>query len=170
MRRTLVFVLLLSVMAIPTFLSAAKKPTPVDIKNFNKVFIGWVDVNPDDYHKLGYGSKEEWSGVINGANVNFQKNLASSSAFSGKTVTSAKDRTDTNTAGNDLYVKFTDAQFDHKYRLHIAVHFIDLKSNSEIGSVPLETYGAHLCSLSGCLDKELAEVNKKIQELAGTGK
>jgi hypothetical protein len=170
MRRTLVSALLLLIVAIPASLSAGKKPTPVDIKNFNKVFIGWVDVNPEDYHSLGYGSKQEWVGVINGANVNFQKGLASSSAFAGKTVTGAKDRTDTNTAGNDLYVKFTDVEFDHKYRLHITVHFIDLKSNSEIGSVPLETYGAHLCTLSGCLDKELAEVNKKIQELAGAGK
>lgn len=170
MKRTLVTALLLFIMAMPASLIAGKKPAPVDIKNMNKVFIGWVDVNPEDYHKLGYSSKEDWASVIKGANVNFQRNLSSSSAFAGKTVTSAKDSTDTNTAGNDLFVKFTDVQFDHKYRLHIAAHFIDLKSNSEIGSVPLETYGAHLCSLSGCLDKELAEVNKKIQELAGTGK
>lgn len=169
MKRVVVTALLL-IMAMPASLSAGKKPTPVDIKNMNKVFIGWVGVNPEDYHKLGYSSKEEWAGVINGANANFQKELAASSAFAGKTVTSAKDRTDENTAGNDLYVKFTDVEFDHKYRLHAAVHFIDLKSNSEIGSVPVETYVGHLCSLSGCLDKELGEVNRKIQELAGTGK
>lgn len=170
MKRTLIFALLLVIMAMPASLSAGKKPTPVDIKNFNKVFIGWVDVNPEDYHSLGYGSQKEWADVISTANENFQKSLAGSGAFAGKTVTGAKDRTDENTAGNDLYVKFTDVQFDRKYRLHIAVHFIDLKSNSEIGSVPLETYGAHLCGLSSCLDKELEEVNKKIQELAGAGK
>jgi hypothetical protein len=169
MKRTLVFALLLFIVAIPASLSAGKKPTPVDIKNMNKVFVGWVDVSPDDYHSFGYGTKEEWAAVINGANANFQKNLSSSAAFAGKTVTAAKDKTDENTAGNDLYVKFTDVLFDRKYRLHLAAHFIDLKSNSEIGSLPLETYGAHLCTLSGCLDKELAEVGKKIQELAGPG-
>lgn len=170
MMRTLLFALLFLFVAMPASLIAGKKPTPVDIKNFNKVFVGWVDVTADDYHQFGYSSKEEWAGVINSANANFQKNLASSSAFAGKTVTSAKDRTDENTAGNDLYVKFSDVEFDHKYRLHLAVHFIDLKSNSEVGSVPLETYGAHLCGLSSCMDKELEEVTKRIQELAGTGK
>lgn len=169
MKRTSVFVLLL-VFSIPASLTAGKKPTPTDIKGANKVFIGWVDVNPGDYHSLGYHTQQEWEGVIGGANQTFQQVLTSSAAFAGKTVTGAKNRTDESTAGNDLYLKFSDVEFDHKYRLHITVHFIDLKSNSEIGSVPLETYGAHLCSLSGCLDKELAEVNRKIQEAAGIGK
>jgi hypothetical protein len=49
------------------------------------------------------------------------------------------------------------------------VHFIDLKTNSEIGSIPLETYGAHLCGLTGCMDKELEEVRQQLQKQLADG-
>ena len=41
-----------------------------------------------------------------------------------------------------------------------AADFIDLKTNSEVGLIPLASYGAHFCSLSGCLDKELEAVKE----------
>ena len=167
MKRAVITALLLFSVALPTSVLAKKKPAPVDIKSMSKVFIGWVDVNPEDYHMQGYASKQEWIDVISNANVNFQKNLGSGSAFSGKTVTGAKDRNDANTAGNDLYIKFSDVQFDRKYRLHLAAHLIDLKTNAELGTLPLGEYGGHFCTLSGCMDKELDEVNKELQQLAG---
>ena len=51
--------------------------------------------------------------------------------------------------------------------MHVAVHFIDVKTNAEIGSIPLTRHGAHLCGFEGCLNKELEEVSKEISEQFG---
>lgn len=168
MKRIVVIALLLSCLVLPAALAAKEKAAPMDMKNIHSVFIGWVDMNSDNYHQQGYSTRDEWLDVIKNANITFQKNCRELKGLSGSTVTTAKDRNDVNTAGNDLYIKFTDAQFDRKYRLHVSVQFIDLKTNSAVGSIPLETYGAHFCGLTGCMDKELEEVRGKLQkQLAG---
>jgi len=159
MKRIAVIALMLLGIALPVA-AAKEKAKPVDMKDINHVFVGWVDINPDDWKMQGYANKQEWLDVISGANESFQKDLAKT--LSGLTVTMAKNKDDVNTAGNDLYIKFSDARVDKGYRLHISVHFIDLKTNNEVGSIPLQVLGAHLCGLSGCINKELDKVNEEI--------
>jgi hypothetical protein len=106
--------------------------------------------------------------VINHANAAFQE-TCQSKVFSGRTMTAGKSRGDENTAGNDLYVKFSDVSYDHKYRLHLSVHFIDLKTNTEVGSIPLKTYTAHFCGLEGCMNKELEAVSEELRKALGGG-
>ena len=169
MKRTSVIAIWLVILALPMLLMAKQKAAPVDLKGLNRVFLGWVDISPDDYHHQGYSTREEYLAVINHANTAFQE-YCQSKAFSGRTMTAAKTRGDESTAGNDVYVKFSDVVYDHKYRLHIAVHFIDLKTNAEIGSIPLKTYGAHMCGLEGCLIKELDKVGEDLQKEFAGGK
>ncbi len=166
MKRTIVIAVWLLSITLP--LMAKEKAAPVDLKNMNRVFLGWVDISPDDYHHQGYATREEYLAVINHANVAFQETCQK--ALSGRTVTAAKSRDDENTAGNDVYVKFSDVAYDHKYVLHLSVHFIDLKTNAEIGSVPLKHYGAHMCGLEGCLIKELDKVSEELQKEFAGGK
>ena len=174
MKRTIVVAVwviavgLLSV-TLPASLMAKQKAAPVDLKGMNRIFLGWVDVSPDDYHHQGYSTREEYLAVINHANTAFQE-YCQSKAFSGRTMTAAKSKGDESTAGNDLYVKFSDVVYDHKYRLHISVQFIDLKTNAEIGSIPLDTYSAHLCGLEGCMIKELDKVSEELQKEFAAGK
>lgn len=167
MRQIAIVTLLLFSIALSAPLMAKQKES-VDMKGMNHIFLGWVDMNPDDYHHQGYSTREEYLAVINHANTFFQT-TCQSKVFSGRTMTAAKDRSDENTAGNDLYVKFSDASYDHKYRLHLSVHFIDLKTNAEIGSIPLRTYKGHLCGLEGCMDKELEEVSSEIRKALAAG-
>jgi len=169
MKRGAVVSLLLFVLALPAALPAKEKAKPVDMKNVKTVFIGWVDVNPEDYHMQGYKTKEDWINVIKEANLAFQKNCQALKGLSGRTVTGAKDRSDADPGGSDLYVKFSEVNFDHGYRLHIAVHFLDPKTNSELGSIPFERHGAHFCTLSTCLDKELEEVSSEIGKQLASG-
>jgi hypothetical protein len=169
MKRTIVIAIWLLVVALPLLLMAKHKAAPVDLKGMNRVFLGWVDVSPDDYHHQGYSTREEYLAVINHANVAFQENCQSK-AFSGRTMAAAKARGDESTAGNDLYVKFSDVVYDHKYRLHLSVHFIDLKTNAEIGSIPLTTYKAHFCGLEGCMNKELDQLSEELQKEFAGGK
>ena len=169
MKRTIVIAIWLLIVALPVLLMAKQKAAPVDLKGMNRVFLGWVDVSPDDYHHQGYATREEYLAVINHANTAFQENCQSK-AFSGRTMTAAKTRGDENTAGNDVYVKFSDVVYDHGYRLHLSVHFIDLKTNTEIGSIPLKTYKAHLCGLESCMIKELDQVSEELQKEFAGGK
>lgn len=169
MKRTIVIAVWLLSVALPAFLIAKQKATPVDLKGMNRVFLGWVDVSPDDYHHQGYATREEYQAVINHANTAFQE-TCQSKALSGRTMTAAKSHGDENTAGNDVYVKFSDVAYDHGYRLHLSVHFIDLKTNTEIGSIPLETYSAHMCGLESCLIKELDKVSEQLQKEFAGGK
>jgi hypothetical protein len=169
MKRTTVIPVLLLSVALPVLLIAKQKATPVDMKGMNRVFLGWVDVSPDDYHHQGYSTREEYLAVINHANTAFQENCQSK-AFSGRTMTAAKTRGDESTAGNDVYLKFSDVVYDHGYRLHLSVHFIDLKTNTEIGSIPLKTYKAHVCGLESCMIKELDQVSEELQKEFAGGK
>jgi hypothetical protein len=168
MRQVAIVTLLLFSVALSAPLMAKHKESSVDMKGMNHIFLGWVDMSPDDYHHQGYSTREEYLAVINHANTIFQE-TCQSKVFSGRTMTAAKSRSDENTAGNDLYVKFSDASYDHKYRLHLSIHFIDLKTNTEIGSVPLRTYTAHLCGLEGCMNKELEEVSHDLRREIGGG-
>lgn len=169
MKRTSVIAIWLFIVALPVLLTAKQKTAPVDMKGMNRIFLGWVDISADDYHHQGYSTREEYLAVINHANTAFQENCQSK-AFSGRTMTAAKTRGDESTAGNDVYVKFSDVVYDHKYRLHLSVHFIDLKTNTEIGSIPLRTYKAHLCGLEGCMIKELDQVSEELQKAFAGGK
>lgn len=47
MKRIIVIAFLLSCMVLPAALIAKQKGTPVDMTNVHRVFIGWVDFNPN---------------------------------------------------------------------------------------------------------------------------
>jgi hypothetical protein len=161
MKRIVVTSLLLFCMVLPASLMARDKKPSVDMSNMNRIFLGWVDLDPYNFAELGY-SKAAWADVIGKANATFQQKCQSK-YLAGRTITLAKDKGDENAAGNDLYIKFSDAAFGRDYRLRVSVHFIDPKTNSEIASIPLEKYTGRLCGLVSCLDKELEEVGSKLQ-------
>jgi hypothetical protein len=168
MRRFAVTALLLVSVAFTTPLVAKDREPAVDVSNMNHIFLGWVDINSDDYRHQGYPTREEYLRVIKGANADFQEYFRSK--LPGKTVTGAEDRADAYPAGNDLYIKFSDAEFTHGYRLRVSIHFIDLTKNAEIGSIPLKQYTGRFCSLESCMRKELEEVADELAKQLGGGK
>jgi hypothetical protein len=161
--------LLLLCISFPISLMARDKKPSVDMSGMNRIFLGWVDLDPYNFAELGY-SKAEWADVIANANATFQQKCQSK-YLAGRTITLAKDKGDENVAGNDLYIKFSDAAFGRDYRLRLSVRFIDPKTNSEIASIPLKKYTGRLCGLVSCLHKELEEVGSKLQlEVTGDTK
>lgn len=116
-----------------------KKETSGDLSSAKTVFIGWVDLSPDQWALWGYSSKDEWADVIKGLNAGFQGSCQG--YLEGRTVTAAKDKSDENAAGNDLYIKFSGASVDgNSYGIRTAIQFIDPKTNAEIASVPSRLY------------------------------
>lgn len=170
-RFVIMAVLLLLCIACPTSMEAKGTRTTVDMRNRSRIFVGWVDMNPDSWRLLDYDTKKEWSDVIDGLNEYFHEALRSQ-YLPGKTLTAAKNKDDQNAAGNDLYIKFTDVSVDNEYRLHAAIHFIDPKTNAELTSIPLATYRGRVCGLVGCMQKSLDKIgkvlNKELTSAPGT--
>jgi hypothetical protein len=162
-RFALLAVALLLFFTLPSSIEARATKSGIDMSNKNKIFVGWVDLSPDEYRLLDYDSKADWATVIDNVNTNFQSDLKSEFLV-GRTLTMAKNREDTNPGDSDLYIKFTDASEDKGYRLHIAVHFIDPKTNTELAVIPADRYGAHVCTLEGCIEKELDKIGGLISK------
>jgi len=154
---------LLCVAALPTSVEARGPKSSVDMSNMNKIFVGWVGLDPEEFHMLDYDTKEDWVKVIDKVNATFRSDLKTS-YLAGRTLTMANDKDDVNSAGNDLYIKFTNVSEDKGYRLHVAIHFIDPKTNTELAVIPEDRYGAHLCGLEGCIEKELDKVGELIHK------
>jgi hypothetical protein len=144
MKRLALIVGLLFGLASPLPLAARphkySKETPVDMSGTKTIFLGWVDLSPETWRLWVYGSKEEWTDIIRDLNVDFQSSCQGQ-YLAGRTVTFAKDRNDENAAGNDLYIKFSDVNIDHDYYgIRLSIHFIDPKTNTEIGTIPSHLY------------------------------
>jgi hypothetical protein len=166
MRRFLIYAsMMVFFLAVPMSMSAkSKKTPPVDLSNMHSIFVGWVDLNPSAYASLSYASKDDWIAVINKANADFQAQCQSK-FLAGRTIVGAKDKDDEITEGNDLYIKFDDVVFDSSYILHISAHLIDLKTNQEVATITDARFRGRICTLEGCVTKELNELGSDLQAL-----
>jgi hypothetical protein len=145
---------------VPRYLN---KESSIDMSHMNRIFLGWVDLGPDAWALYGFSSKTDWTDTINSLNANFARSVQAT-YLPGRTVTAAKDSENEITAANDLYIKFSDVQVDYdNYRLILAIHFIDLKTDSEIASIPARPYDGNASGLKNYLKAALAEVGKKVQ-------
>ncbi|MGO9085137.1 MAG: hypothetical protein ACLP6G_18195 [Terriglobales bacterium] len=109
------------------------KETTVDMSKMNRIFIGWVDMHEEGWAAVpqGYSSKQEWADVIGSLN----NSHVVASDLNGHTLVFAKNKDDEDAKDCDLYVKFTDVVVDYNnYHLILGIHFIDPKTNQEIGA------------------------------------
>ena len=73
------------------------KETTVDMSNMKRIFVGWVDLPTEEGALYGY-EKSDWIALMTGLNQSLSHCVVD------RTVTAAKDKDDTNSAGNDLYI------------------------------------------------------------------
>lgn len=157
-----VVALLLFLAASPASIGASSTRSSADMRTMKRIFVGWIDLHPEAFASLDYSTKEDWVEEIQHGNAYFLSALTQ--ALPDRTITMAKGADDENAAGNDLYIKFTDVSEDHEYRLHLAIHFIDPKTNTEIAAIPLDTYVGHVCGLEGCIEKEVTKTANRIKK------
>ena len=155
---------------VPRYLN---KESAVDMSNMNHIFLGWVDFNPDEWVLYRHEgsifsgdipfSKTEWTDTISSLNSLFQRSCQSR-YLPGRTITAAKDKADENATGSDLYIRFSDVLIDYdNYHLILSIHFIDPKTKSEIGSIPVRPYYGDGSGVSEFLKAALDEVGTKVQ-------
>jgi hypothetical protein len=140
-----------------------KKESTLDTSATKSVFLGWVDLVPEDWAVHGYSDRGEWDSAIVRLNNAFQR-LSQTKWLAGRTVTGAKDGKDENAKGQDVYIKFSDVRVDYdNYLLHLSMNFIDPKTNAEIASIPTRPYYGNDWGFEKYLKAALEEVNMKIQ-------
>jgi hypothetical protein len=145
---------------VPRYLN---KESSVDMSNMNRIFLGWVDLEPDAWALFDYKSKADWADVIASLNADFARGLQAT-YLHGRTITAAKDKADENAAGNDLYIKFSDVRIDDDNdHLILSIHFIDPKTNTELAAIPVRPYYGDGRGLTGDLKAALEEVGTKLQ-------
>jgi hypothetical protein len=139
------------------------KETSADMSGMNRIFIGWVDLKEDDWALHGYSSKAEWAGKVNLLNAQIL-GLCQGKYLPGRNIVGAKDRSDENAAGYNLNIEFSDVFVDYnKYHLYLSIHFIDPKTNTEIGAIPSRPYFGNDWGLVNYLKAALEEVSQKIK-------
>ncbi len=146
-----------------------KKESTADMSAAKSVFVGWLDMEPADWGVHGYGSKEEWVADINSLNAGFHR-LCETLWLQGRTVVAAKQKGDEGAAAHDLYIKFTGVRVDYdNYYLHLAMTFIDPKTNKELATVPLRPYYGNDWGFVKYLRAALDEVGRKVEvEVTGS--
>jgi hypothetical protein len=145
---------------VPRYLS---KESSIDMSHMNRVFLGWVDLEPDAWALYGYTSKADWADTIASLNAGFARSVQAT-YLPGRTITAAKDSENEIVAASDLYIKFSDVRVDYENdHLILSIHFIDLKTNSEIASIPVRPYYGNASGLKSYLKSALDEVGRKVQ-------
>jgi hypothetical protein len=171
MKRLMITVtLLLLCISFPASLEASHKvpryltkESSIDMSHMNRVFLGWVDMEPDAWALYGFSSRADWSNTIASLNTGFAHSVQAT-YLPGRTITAAKDSENEIVAASDLYIKFSDVQVDYdNNHLVLSIHFIDLKTNSEIASIPVRPYYGNASGIKNYLKSALDEVAKKLQ-------
>jgi hypothetical protein len=145
--------------SVPRFLN---KEIPADMSHANHIFVSWVDMHEEDWGAHGYTSKQEWASVIGSLNASLGSNLIAT-YLPGRNVVMAKSKDEAAPADSDLIVKFSDVRVDYdNYHLILAIHFIDPKTNTEIGSIPVRPYYGNDWGLRGYLNEALKDVGIKL--------
>jgi hypothetical protein len=171
MKRFVLFAVFLSLcVAFPTLSSAMRhsvprfldKETTPDLSKMNNICVGWVDLGADDWGAHGYSTKTDWTNIIESLNASFISNLKAT-YLPGKTIIAAKGPEDDKPAGCDLIIRFSDVHVDYnEYHLILSIHFIDPKTGTEIGSIPVRPYYGNDWGLRGYLNEALKEVGVKL--------
>jgi len=144
-----------------------EKETPADMTRAKNVYLGWLDMNPQDWATYGYSTEEEWKQVINELNNWFQA-MCRTKYLKGRNVTGAKNATDQNTLGQDLFIKFSKVSIDYdNLYLVLGIEFIDPKTDSVLGTIPVRQYYKGIFwtpwGFERYLYNDLEEVNLKLQ-------
>jgi hypothetical protein len=154
-----------------SYANAPASRTPgerVELGQATTIHVGWVDISPDDWMRLGYENKQAWVVLVDGGNEGFQDTCRR--LLRGYEVVGAKNRLDGYKGEQDLEVKFTDVRFDvDTYGLYATIVVIDSKTGTELVKIPKGNFrGGHfsvVSCLNGAFEKLAQRVAKEVSRL-----
>ncbi len=106
----------------------------VDLKKYNTIYVGWLDLGPERWATYNYATQKEWLALLDKVNQSAVPSYFKE-AFPDKTVLISKTPNDKPPA-DSLYIKFTNAAFMYNDDvLSVAIHCIDGKSKQELSAI-----------------------------------
>ncbi|HNW29647.1 MAG TPA: hypothetical protein PKN50_14310 [Spirochaetota bacterium] len=123
-----------------------EQPASPNLKNYKKVYIGWLDFGEGNWKKYGFKAPKDWSDAIRELNVNALQDYCRSE-LSGRTVTGSRGADAP--AKNDLYVKLhlkkheIGTGMNRIQYLYLDIRFTDMATGQTryYGDVMIDTSG-----------------------------
>jgi hypothetical protein len=104
-----------------------ESPVTGDLKSYESINPGWIDLCEEKWQQYGYKNKDEWAAVINELNVKMLPKYLGKS-ISGKKITVVKAKAE-QPAKVGLVIKFAGANYDQNNAvINITVNFMDGKT------------------------------------------
>jgi hypothetical protein len=158
------FCLALFIGCVPYYKVLENTPAPM-FKNYDRIFVGWIDLDESSWRMYGYGSQEDWKEVIKTANT-LSKPQYFEKYMPQKKITTASSMSDLDPRGADLYIKFSNVRYiadkasgakwqmvfmgpgggrpsmvvDEKDSLAVTIDFIDVKEGRSLYTVTVQIY------------------------------
>lgn len=111
----------------------SQKPSSPNLKNYKRIYIGWLDFGEGNWKKYGFSSPRHWSDAIRELNVKSLQEYCRG-RLPGRIVSGAKAKGADTPAKSDLYIKLIlkkheiGSGMNRIQYLHMNVRYTDMSS------------------------------------------
>ncbi|MCP4133155.1 MAG: hypothetical protein GY754_19465 [bacterium] len=128
-----------------------QNPASVQLKKYQKIHIGWIDLDEEKWKPFGYDSKEKWVAIINDMNLKSLPQYLKNN-MPKKIIATAKSKDEAVSASEGLKITFSNVLYNAQTSsaaqimfgsmggsdtLDMVIHFIDAKTSKEIYNVTI---------------------------------
>lgn len=117
------------------------EPLKPSLQQYNKIHVGWLPINDNEWKTYEYGSKVDYTRFIRQLNIEYLQDYIQS-YLPKKQITGVKSKEDAVIPNQtELIIKFKSIDILHRGQVGVlAVHFIDAKTNNVVYKVSSEIY------------------------------
>jgi len=146
-----------------------------ELKSYNHIAIGWLDLDENKWEEFGYDSVDTWSNVIKDENISglqvYLKDYLPEKEF---IFVESKSAVIPNEG--ELYIKFTDTKVERNWTaatggfdyIYTTVHFYDRKTNEEIYKASIKASSMGIGPQGWVLEGRLGFATRNIAEFLST--
>ncbi len=141
----LLAVTLFSACLFPTRFTIVKEnPSSPNLSGYKSIYVGWLDLNEDEWKNCGYASKDIWVAEIKKLNVDGLQ-LYLKTELPEKNIVGAASKKDLYSGKGDLVLKFKVVELDTRIgafkdsSFSVNVDFIDGKSGKTLYTASITT-------------------------------
>ena len=126
------------------FTTVSENPSSPNLSGNKSIYVGWLDLNEEEWQNCGYASKDIWVAEIKRHNVEGLQ-LYLKDELPEKTVFGVSSKTDTYSGKGDIFLKFKVVKLDTRTgafkdsHFSVNVDFVDGKSGKTLYTTSIVT-------------------------------